>query len=250
MIVIPAIDIRGGRCVRLYQGREDRERVYSTDPAAMAQRWQQEGAEYLHVVDLDGAFKGAPQNLIVLKEILERVAIPLEFGGGLREIGIIRRVFAMGADRVVLGTAAIRDRDFLRSVVKEFGRQVFVGIDVRKGRMAIKGWTESVKDTPEEMLAELQEIGVGGVIYTDVLTDGTLSGPNISALDELLGITGMKIIASGGVASIEHIEQLKKLHEGRLYGVIIGQALYSGALRLREVLEEASGGEEKGGPGR
>ena len=246
MIVIPAVDIKDGRCVRLYQGREDRERVYSTDPAAIALRWQQEGATYLHVVDLDGAFKGTPQNLIVLKQILEQVTIPIEFGGGLREIGTIRRVLTLGVDRVVLGTAAIQDLEFLKSVVREFGRQVFVGMDVREGQLAIEGWTKTVKANPEDLLNTLEEIGVGGVIYTDVLTDGTLSGPNISALDRVLRISKIRVIASGGVASADHLKRLKELHGGKLYGVIIGQALYSGSLRLRDALKVAVEDEQEG----
>jgi phosphoribosylformimino-5-aminoimidazole carboxamide ribotide isomerase len=240
MLIIPAIDIKNGKCVRLYQGREDRETVYGDNPGAMAVRWQQCGAQYLHVVDLDGAFRGAPQNLRTVKELLEQVTVPIEFGGGLRDIGIIRQVFKMGVDRVVLGTAAIRDRDFLGAAVKEFGRQIFVGLDIREGLLAIEGWTKIAGVSPRQILPELQEIGVGGVVCTDVLTDGTLSGPNFNALDEILASCSISVIASGGVSSVEHVSRLKALRGGALFGVIIGRALYSGDLELREALDAAA----------
>ena len=240
MLIIPAIDIKNGKCVRLYQGREDRETVYGDDPGAMAVRWQQCGAQYLHVVDLDGAFKGAPQNLRTVKELLERVTIPVEFGGGLRDIGTIRQVFKMGVDRVVLGTAAIRDRDFLRAAVKEYGRQIFVGLDIKEGRLAIEGWTRIAGVSPRRILPELQEIGVGGVVCTDVLTDGAMSGPNFKVLDEILASCPISVIASGGVSSVEHVRRLRALRGGTLFGVIIGRALYSGDIELREAFDAAA----------
>jgi phosphoribosylformimino-5-aminoimidazole carboxamide ribotide isomerase len=240
MLIIPAIDIKNGKCVRLYQGREDRETVYGDDPGAMAVRWQQGGAQYLHVVDLEGAFKGAPQNLRTVKELLERVTIPVEFGGGLRDIGTIRQVFKMGVDRVVLGTAAIRDRDFLRAAVKEYGRQIFVGLDIKEGCLAIEGWTKIAGVSPRQILPELQEIGVGGVVCTDVLTDGAMSGPNFKVLDEILASCPISVIASGGVSSVEHVRRLRALRGGTLFGVIIGRALYSGDLELREALDAAA----------
>jgi len=240
MLIIPAIDIKSGKCVRLYQGREDRETVYGDDPAAMAVRWQQCGAQYLHVVDLDGAFRGVPQNLRTVKDLLEQVTVPIEFGGGLRDIGTIRQVFKMGIDRVVLGTAAIRDRDFLGLAVKEFGRQIFVALDMREGLLAIEGWTKTSGVSPVQILPELQEIGVGGVVCTDVLTDGALSGPNFNLLDEILASCSISVIASGGVSSVEHVSRLKALRGGALFGVIIGRALYSGDLELREALDAAA----------
>ena len=248
MLIIPAIDIKNGKCVRLYQGREDRETVYGDDPAAMAVRWQRGGAQYLHVVDLDGAFKGVPQNMRAVKELLEQVTVPVELGGGLRNIGIVRQVFKMGVDRVVLGTAAIRDREFLRGAVREFGRQVFVGLDIKGGLLAIEGWTKTAGVRPAQILPELQEIGVGGVVCTDVLTDGALSGPNFDALDEILASCSISVIASGGVSSVEHLRRLKALRDGTLLGVIIGRALYSGDLKLRDALDAAAegGGEPEG----
>jgi phosphoribosylformimino-5-aminoimidazole carboxamide ribotide isomerase len=248
MIIIPAIDIKNGKCVRLYQGREDRETVYGDDPAAMAVRWQRGGAKYLHVVDLDGAFKGAPQNLETIKGLLERVTVPIELGGGLRDIGTVRRVFKMGVDRVILGTAAIRDRDFLKTAVKEFGRQIFVGLDMKEGILAVEGWTKTAGMRAGEILPALEAIGVGGVVCTDVLTDGTLSGPNFDSLDEILASCSLDVIASGGVSSVAHVQRLKSLHNGRIYGVIIGKALYSGDLDLRDALAAADEGGTEGYP--
>jgi phosphoribosylformimino-5-aminoimidazole carboxamide ribotide isomerase len=247
MLIIPAIDIKNGKCVRLYQGKEDRATVYGDSPAAMAVRWQRGGARYLHVVDLDGAFKGVPLNMGALKEILEQANIPVEFGGGLRDIGIIRQVFKMGVDRVVLGTAAIRDMDFLRAAVKEFGRQIFVSLDMKEGFLAVEGWTKTSKVRPMQILPELQEIGVGGVVCTDVLADGALSGPNFDVLDEIVASCSISVIASGGVSSVAHVSRLKALRGGALFGVIIGKALYSGALRLRDALDAAAGRCDSGG---
>lgn len=230
--------------MRLFRGEEDSETVYGTDPSAMAIRWNREGARYLHVVDLDGAFSGTPQNLGSLREILEKVTIPIEFGGGLRGIDVIRQVFKMGVDRVVLGTAAVRDLDFLRAAVGEFGRQIFVGLDAREGRLSVEGWKTDSGVRPLDIVGDLEQIGVGGIIYTDILTDGTLSGPNINALDEILGATHLRVIASGGVSSTEHLKRLIALRRGRLYGVIIGRALYTGDMKLSEALREAGGNAE------
>jgi phosphoribosylformimino-5-aminoimidazole carboxamide ribotide isomerase len=213
----------------------------------MAVRWQRGGASYLHVVDLDGAFTGAPQNLEAVRELLEQVTVPVELGGGLRDIETVRRVFKMGIDRVILGTAAIRDRDFLKTAVKEFGRQIFVGLDMKEGFLAVEGWTKTAGMRAGQVLPELEAIGVGGVVCTDVLTDGTLSGPNFDSLEEISASCSIDVIASGGVSSVEHLRRLKTLHDGRIYGVIIGKALYSGDLELRDALAAASEASEVGG---
>jgi phosphoribosylformimino-5-aminoimidazole carboxamide ribotide isomerase len=241
MIIIPAIDIKNGKCVRLYQGRKGMETVYAENPADMAVRWQREGAPYLHVVDLDGAFTGTPQNLDALREILTKVTIPVEFGGGLRDLESIRRVFKIGVDRAILGTAAIQDREFLVAAVEEFGHQVFVGLDVRDGSLAVEGWTKDSVVTPSQMMRRLEEIGAGGIVCTDVTRDGALSGPNIRLLEEIFASSFIHVIASGGVSSVEDIRKLTLLGGGRLYGVIIGKALYTGQLSLNNALEAASG---------
>ena len=248
MIVIPAVDIRNGKCVRLFQGREDRETVYGDDPAAMALRWQREGARFLHVVDLDGAFAGEPQNLRALGEILEWVSVPVEFGGGLRSIELIRRVFKLGADRVILGTAAVCNRELLRAAAAEFGRQVFVGLDARDGLVTVDGWKSDSGVRASDMLGQVEDDGAGGVIYTDVATDGALSGPNFEAVGEILAAARVPVIASGGVATAGHVRRLAGLGGGCLHGAIVGKALYSGALKLADAIAAAAGEEspEKG----
>jgi len=243
VIVIPAVDIRNGRCVRLYQGRKDRETVYSDDPAQMALRWQKEGAQYLHVVDLDGAFAGEPQNINSLKEILGKVTIPVEFGGGVRKREIVEQVFKLGVDRVVIGTAAVRDRNFIRESVAAFGRGIFVGLDMRNGILAVEGWMEQSDVSMERMLVDIQEICVGGIICTDISSDGTLSGPNFAMLEKVLSSCQLRVIASGGVRSVEHLRKLRALRGGALYGAIVGRALYSGDLKLEDALKALSEGE-------
>lgn len=248
MIVLPAVDIRGGRCVRLYQGRGDRETVYGDSPAAMALRWQREGAQYLHVVDLDGAFTGEPQNLGALKELLEGLTIPVEFGGGLRHMDVVEQVFRMGVDRVILGTAAVSDRGFLKKAIAAFGRRVFVGLDVKNGRIAVEGWTRETDAPMDRILREIEEIGAGGIVCTDVSTDGTLAGPNTGMIEEIVAISRVRIIASGGVRSADHLRRLATLHGGALYGAIVGRALYTGDLTMRDALKAASGAGGSGGP--
>ncbi|MCX6353338.1 MAG: 1-(5-phosphoribosyl)-5-[(5-phosphoribosylamino)methylideneamino]imidazole-4-carboxamide isomerase [Candidatus Aureabacteria bacterium] len=246
MIVIPAVDIRNGKCVRLYQGRKEREIIYGDDPAQMALRWQREGAQYLHVVDLDGAFEGEPQNLNSLKEILGKVTIPIEFGGGLRKMEFVEQVFKWGVDRVVIGTAAVRDRNFIRESVASFGRRIFLGLDMRNGLLAVEGWMEQSDISMERMLVDVQEIGVGGVICTDISSDGTLAGPNFAMLEKVLSSCQLRVIASGGVKTVEHLRQLRALRGGALYGVIVGRALYSGDLKLEDALKALAEGEGAG----
>lgn len=241
MIVIPAIDIRDGKCVRLFQGREDRETVYGDDPAAMALRWQREGAQYLHVVDLDGAFTGEPRNLDALGEILGRVSIPVEFGGGLRTIESVRHAVELGVDRVILGTAAVRNPELLRAAAREFGRRVFAGLDARDGMVTVDGWRSNAGVAARAFLEKVEGAGAGGVIYTDVKTDGALSGPNFEALAEILAAARVTVIASGGVASAGDLRRLAGLGGGALWGAIVGKALYSGGMTLAEALAAAAG---------
>jgi phosphoribosylformimino-5-aminoimidazole carboxamide ribotide isomerase len=246
MIVIPAIDIRGGKCVRLFQGREDRETVYGGDPAAMALRWKREGAVFLHVVDLDGAFTGEPQNLRALREIIAGASLPVEFGGGLRSIEAVRKVFKLGVERAILGTAAISGRALLRAAVGEFGDRIFVGLDARNGVVAVEGWKTDSGVKAVDLLADVEEDGAGGVIYTDVATDGTLSGPNFEALERICAAARVPVIASGGVGTEAHVRRLAAVGRGGLSGAIIGKALYDGALTLAGAAAAAGGG-GKGG---
>jgi phosphoribosylformimino-5-aminoimidazole carboxamide ribotide isomerase len=247
MLIIPAIDLKDGNVVRLYQGKGD-EKVYSRNPVVVARHWKKQGASMIHVVDLDGAFTGEPKNLAALKSIAEAVDTPIEFGGGLRTKDIIREVFALGVKRVVLGTKAVEDKIFLREVYEEFGAKLIVTIDAKNGIVLTQGWQESSsgKKTAVDFGLELKEMGFPEVIYTDTSKDGTLRGPNIPALEELLTRTGLKVIASGGVSSIEDVMALAKLAPQGLTGAIVGKALYEERFMLKEALNLLKKQKEEG----
>ena len=240
MLVIPAIDLRAGRCVRLLQGRRDEQTVYSDDPVEMALRWENEGAQYLHIVDLDGAFEGISRNLGAVGEILERVRVPAELGGGIRTVGAIARLLSLGLDRVILGTAAVLDSGLVKRAVGRFGpRRVVVGIDARAGRVAIKGWEQEADLLAMELAAKMKALGVERIVYTDITKDGTLLGPNIEATKRLAEESGLKVTASGGISSIEDIRRVRELEPFGVDSVITGKALYEGTLDLRAALEAA-----------
>ena len=235
MLLLPAIDLMNGQVVRLRQGKADEKTVYSDDPAAMARRWQEEGGDYLHVVDLDAAFSGhsGPANQAALRAIVGALTIPCELGGGLRDEESVRRALDLGIARVVIGTRAAESIDFVRRLVKTFGSaRVVVGIDAKDGQVAVKGWTESANRSALDLALEAQAAGVGAIIYTDIATDGMLAGPNFVELDALLEQLDCPLVASGGVSKAEDLFQLSR--RPRLYGTIIGRALYEGNLRLAE----------------
>lgn len=241
MIVLPAIDLRRGKCVRLRQGRPEAETVFSDDPAAMAEHWASQGAEWLHVVNLDGAFGEASSNLQVVEEMVAVVGIPIQFGGGLRTMADIEGALGMGVARVVLGTVAVEEPSLVTEAVRRFGAErIVVGIDARKGRVAIHGWQELSSLAPIELAFRVRELGVERVVYTDIARDGVLSGINVEATRELAECTGLKVIASGGVSSLDDVRRLKEVEASGVEGVIIGQALYSGALDLQEAIEIAA----------
>lgn len=235
MKILPAIDLRGGRVVRLEQGRADAETVYSDDPVAVALDFKKQGAEELHVVDLDGAFTGKPQNLEIVARIVKAFDRPVELGGGLRDLETIRKAIEIGVRRVVLGTKACDSLEFVRQIVDECGgERVAVGIDAKNGKVATKGWTE-VGDWDAITLAQgVSVAGAETIIYTDIATDGMFTGPNLPALRDLLEATDCRVIASGGVSTVEHVDSLRAL--GQLYGVIIGKAIYDKKLSLAEIL--------------
>jgi phosphoribosylformimino-5-aminoimidazole carboxamide ribotide isomerase len=237
MLIIPAIDLKDGNVVRLYQGREQEVKIYSRNPVVVARHWQKQGAKLIHVVDLDGAFSGEPKNFPVLKEIIESVRVPIEFGGGIRDKGAIRKALYLGVERVVLGTRAVEDMNFLHEVLGEFPEKIIVSIDTREGMVLTQGWQNDQVSLAADVFAlRLKEMGLEEIIYTDVLKDGTLRGPNLESLSALLEKTGLGIIASGGISSLEDIAQLKKLEKKGLSGVIIGKALYEKKFTLKEAL--------------
>ncbi|MGB9904698.1 MAG: 1-(5-phosphoribosyl)-5-[(5-phosphoribosylamino)methylideneamino]imidazole-4-carboxamide isomerase [Desulfotomaculales bacterium] len=244
MLVIPAIDLREGKCVRLTEGRPDRETVYSNDPVAMASLWEEEGARCLHVVDLDGAFAGRPKNLEIIKKIIATVRVPVQVGGGIREMGAIEELLACGAKRVILGTVAILNPALVAEAVARYGEAVVIGIDAREGKVVIEGWGVTAEKQTLELAREMKEAGVERIIFTDVGRDGTLKGPNLAAIQEVALATGLKIIAAGGVTTLEDLVSLLQLETLGVEGVIIGKALYAGTLTFKEALL-VSGSAEK-----
>jgi phosphoribosylformimino-5-aminoimidazole carboxamide ribotide isomerase len=232
MIVIPAIDLKGGRCVRLRQGDMAAETVYSTDVPAVARRWQQQGAGLIHVVDLNGAVDGEPRNLSEIQSVINTVSVKVQVGGGIRNIDTVRRYLAVGVSRVVLGTAALTDRMLLEQACKEFPRRILLGLDARDGKVAVKGWTALSETKAIDLLKELSGYDLGAVIYTDIARDGMLDGPNISALREVVERSSFPVIASGGITRVEDLRAIRSLGP-RIEGAIVGKALYDGKLDYR-----------------
>lgn len=239
MLVIPAIDIKNGKCVRLLQGRREDETVFSDNPVAMAQHWQEEGAELLHLVDLDGAFEGMPKNLSVIKEIVESIDIPAELGGGIRNLEIIEKILEIGVYRVILGTLALKNPDFVGTVCEKYVERIAVGIDAKDGMVATHGWLEVSKKPAVEFAVEMQKQGVKTIIYTDIKRDGMLKGPNIEATKKIAQAVNIDVIASGGISSIDDILAVKSLEPFGVTGVISGKALYTNKLELRKAIEVA-----------
>ena len=238
-MIIPAIDIKDRCVVRLVQGRRN-EKVYSQDPLKTAKHWVKQGAGFLHIVDLDGAASGSPKNLEIVKEIAKNIEAKIEFGGGVRKIETIKELLGSGIDRVVLGTKAVEDEAFLKQAFKKFKNRIIVSIDAKEKNLAIKGWRQTHKGfSVLDFVSRLKEIGIREIIYTDTLKDGTLQGPNIKAIKALLKETGIKVIASGGISSLEDINKLRLLKKQGLRGVIIGKALYEGRFTLAQALRLA-----------
>ncbi|MBD0306317.1 MAG: 1-(5-phosphoribosyl)-5-[(5-phosphoribosylamino)methylideneamino]imidazole-4-carboxamide isomerase [Nitrospiraceae bacterium] len=240
MLVIPAIDLKDGRCVRLRQGDMRLETMYSDDSSAMAQRWEQLGARLLHVVDLNGAIDGQPTNTVQIEAILKAVSIPVQIGGGIRTIDAIRRYVALGASRVVLGTAVLEDQALLERACADFPGRVLAGLDTRNGKVAVRGWT-SISETSASILIErISPYPLAGIIYTDIARDGMLQGPNLSGLHDVAACSPFPVIASGGIARLDDIRAVRRLGP-RIEGVIVGKALYDGQLDLRSASEAACG---------
>ncbi len=236
MLIIPAIDIKDGCVVRFTQGRLDK-RVYSRDPVKTARHWAKQGAKLIHVVDLDGAFSGTPKNLDTAKQITKAVDVPVQFGGGVRNIAMIEKLLDFGVWRIILGTMAAQDAGFLKKAFKKFRDRIIVSVDSKDGHVLTQGWRSSYGKTDILRFSRsLKDLGFNQVIYTDVLKDGTLKGPNIKGIKSLLKESGLKIIASGGISSSSDIHRLKLLEKKGLVGVIIGKALYEGRFTLAEAL--------------
>lgn len=232
----PAIDLRGGRCVRLMQGDYGRETVYDTDPVAVAKRWEREGAEWLHIVDLDAARTGEPVNLSAISKIAQAVAIPVQVGGGIRSRDRADDLFACGVERLILGSAAIENVSFVKQMLDIHGEHIAIGIDARDGYVATHGWLKTSQVKAEVLAKELVREGAGTFIFTDISRDGTLTGPNIAAIRHLASTSGGNVIASGGVSHTDDLVRLAKSKEDGIVGAIIGRALYTGDVVLEEAL--------------
>lgn len=237
MIIFPAIDLYGGKAVRLYKGDYENMTVYSDQPLEVAKDFEACGATYIHMVDLEGAKDGTTPNLSVVKQIAQNTDLFVEIGGGIRDMETVKTYFSAGVSRVILGTAAITDEAFLREAVETYGEKIAVGADVRDGYIAIKGWLETSAWTLEAFLAKMQSIGVKTVICTDISRDGAMRGTNLELYSKLSASFGMDIVASGGVSSMTDVEELRRMN---LYGAIIGKAYYTGAIDLREAIKVAN----------
>lgn len=232
MEVIPAIDIKDGECVRLYKGNFEQKTVYG-DPVEMAKLWVGKGASRLHIVDLDGALDAKPKNLDLIAEIVEKVDIPVQVGGGIRDQETVEHYLDIGIDRVIIGTAAIKNPELVVEVIEEFGAdKIVVGIDAKDGKVAVEGWLETSDTAVVDLGQKMKERGVKWVVYTDISRDGTLVGPNIETTKKLAETTGLNVIASGGVSDLDDIKALKSIEDSGVKGVITGKALYSKKLDL------------------
>jgi phosphoribosylformimino-5-aminoimidazole carboxamide ribotide isomerase len=236
MIIIPAVDIKNGKCVRLVQGRMEDETVFSNDPAAMARQWADAGAELIHVVDLDGAFEKSPRNLDAVKNIIDTVDTPIQLGGGIRTERTVKTLLDMGVKRVIIGTEAINNPEWVMQICRRFPGQVVIGIDARNGRVAIEGWTETTNTQAVDLAKRFEDCGVAAINFTDIYRDGMQTGPNIVETRRLAEAISIPVVASGGVATITDIKNLLPLEKVGVTGVITGRALYSGTLDFRQAL--------------
>ena len=236
MTIFPAIDLRGGKCVRLFKGDFDQETVFSDQPAEVAQQWQAQGAQFLHLVDLDGARAGHSENLATVREILAAVTIPVELGGGIRTLENIDEVLALGVRRVILGSVAVRDPELVAAACAKYGDRIVVGIDAKDGIVAVDGWGVSGDVDVITLAKRMKQAGVRTIIYTDISKDGTLAGVNVEATAKLERESGVHVVASGGVRDVRDIEALKPYEKDGIEGVIVGKSIYTGSLSLPEAL--------------
>lgn len=236
MIIIPAIDLKEGKCVRLEQGEMHRDTVFSDNPASQALKWQEAGAELLHLVDLDGAFAGKPKNKGAIEAILKAINIPAQLGGGIRDIATIESYLELGLSRVIIGTAAQRNPELVVEACKKFPGKIVVGIDAKNGMVAVQGWAELTDIAASDLARKFADCGVSAIIYTDISRDGMMTGPNLEATRQLAEAISIPVIASGGVSSLKDIENLMAIENSGISGAITGKAIYTGAINLAEAI--------------
>lgn len=239
MLIIPAIDLKDGKCVRLLQGRAEDATIYSDNPAETAKRWASAGAELLHIVDLDGAFSGSQRNLESIRAIRAAVGVALEVGGGIRAMETIDLLVSLGIDRVILGTVAVKEPEFLKRACEKHPGRVIAGIDAKDGKVAVKGWVETTGEDALGLAGKMKDAGAAGIIYTDISRDGMLTGPNFEATEKMAENAGLPVIASGGISGIEDIKGLLKIK--KLWGAITGKAIYTGRLDVGEAIRLSKG---------
>ncbi|MBW1786460.1 MAG: 1-(5-phosphoribosyl)-5-[(5-phosphoribosylamino)methylideneamino]imidazole-4-carboxamide isomerase [Deltaproteobacteria bacterium] len=237
MIVIPAIDLKDGRCVRLKQGRMSDETVFSDVPEEMAVRWYEQGAERLHLVDLNGAVQGKPVNMAAIKRIVSSIPIPVELGGGIRDMPTLEAYMDLGLQFIILGTAAHKNPEFASQACEAFPGRIIIGIDARGDRVAVEGWTEEVDLTPVELAGRFEEAGAAAVVYTDIRRDGMRTGPNVAATERLAKAIRVPVIASGGISDLSDVERIASLGPAGVMGMITGRALYDGSLDLARAVD-------------
>ena len=236
MIIYPAVDVKDGKCVRLVQGRFSDETIYSENPVEVALKWEKLGAPYLHVVDLDGARTGEPQNIAVISEMAVKLGIPIQLGGGIRSIESIEIILCKGIERIILGTSAVKDPQLVKKALGTFEKNIAIGIDAKNGMVAIEGWAKTSEFTAVGFAKKMEDLGAKTIIYTDISRDGMLAGPNLKAMEEMVKAVNIDVIASGGVSRLEDIKNLKSVG---VAGAIIGKALYTGDIDLKQALEAA-----------
>lgn len=237
MLIIPAIDLKDGRCVMLFQGDPEQSTIFSNDPVQMAKKWEEKGAPFLHLVDLDGAFQGAPKNLEIVKEIGRNISIPIQLGGGIRDLKTIENILNSGIQRVILGTVAISNPDLTKEALKKYGDRIVIGIDATDGLVAVEGWGTTTKKTFVELGHEVKAWGAERIIFTDTKRDGTMGGPNLESTALIAQETGLKVIASGGVSSMDDLLALKRYEGLGVEGAIVGKAIYLGNIDLAQAVK-------------
>lgn len=240
MMIIPAVDIKEGKYVRLTQGRKEEITVFGDDPVGIALSWQEKGAKRIHVVDLDGAFEGYPKNIKIIKDIAAKLDIPIELGGGIRSRDTAKELLHAGISEIVLGTKAYEDPKFFSYMCLDLPGKIIAGIDAKDGYVAVKGWTQQTSMKAVDFAREVQNRGAGKIIFTDISRDGMLSGPNLESLKEIVDAVTIPVIASGGVTTTDDIRNIYNVSPGRIFGIILGKALYSGALKFEDALKAAA----------
>ncbi len=236
MIIIPAVDIKGGKCVRLEQGFMDRETIFSDYPEEMALQWERKGAKRLHLVDLDGAVQGIPFNKKVIRNVVDRVSIPVQLGGGIRDLDTIEGYINLGIDQIIIGTVAYKDPDLVETACRRYPGRIIVGIDSKDRYVSVEGWTEPTNIIAIDLAKRFEDMRINSIIYTDIKRDGMKRGPNIDAIREFATAINVPLIAAGGISSIKDIENMAELEEDGLSGIIVGRALYDGSIRLEQAI--------------